>query len=333
MKKINVIWVELESDISLSQGLLYRRYSPEVLPDVFVALKIPEKNRCIAAFLDVSTTANISSFSNLKDIRVDFIKDDHHKQKKILLLSLLTKRHEDIFSVLCEDLITKISDITSESQLIKELLSRIEKWRSLFEQASLPGLSPEEQRGLFGELYFLKKLLQYTPDFHAVLKSWVGPDKEIRDFQLGDWSVEVKTTTGKNHQRMQISNERQLDTSTIQNLYLNHISLESQQNNGITLNQIVDDISGILSSEDLAFNKFLAKLFTCGYFDSHRDLYNQTGYYIRGDHFYRVEKDFPRVEEGDLRPGVGDLRYTIIVSYMDSCRINETDVLNQFQPV
>jgi hypothetical protein len=48
MTKIENIWVGLESDTSNHSGLLYKRYSAEVLPDVFVALKAPEKLRCIA---------------------------------------------------------------------------------------------------------------------------------------------------------------------------------------------------------------------------------------------------------------------------------------------
>jgi hypothetical protein len=54
MTKIENIWIGLESDISSHSSLLYKRYSAEVLPDVFIALKAPEKLRCIAFKINVA---------------------------------------------------------------------------------------------------------------------------------------------------------------------------------------------------------------------------------------------------------------------------------------
>ena len=158
--KIDQIWEELEDDKSFSHGLLFRRYSGAVLPDVFIALKLPEKFRCIAASISNSVILNLTTFSNLRDISVDLIRDETKPGKSILLFKLLSNQHSDIFSVLCEDLISSISSFTNETQLVKELLNRFEKWKSLFDRAATQGLSVEEQRGLFGEVYFLRKFLK-----------------------------------------------------------------------------------------------------------------------------------------------------------------------------
>lgn len=312
--KINHIWEELENDKSFSHGLLLRRYSGSVLPDVFIALKSPEKFRCIAAAITSSFKINLTSFSNLRDINVELISDDKKQEKNILLFKLLNNQHRDIFSVLCEDLIASISTVTNETQLVKELLNRFEKWKSLFDRAAAQGLSAEEQRGLFGELFFLRKFLQSNNDFIAVISSWVGSEKQIRDFQSGTWSVEVKTTHGNNHQKVHISSERQLDISNLENLFLYHLSLEIRQQSGETLNKIVDSVSKILVSDFTLFNRFKSKLLEAGYFDQHRHLYEHTGYFIRQDVFYKVENEFPRIEEKDIRNGVGDVKYSIIVS-------------------
>lgn len=61
------------------------------------------------------------------------------------------------------------------------------------------------------------------------------PSNEIKDFQFGSWGLEVKTTSGNIHQKIHISNERQLDTSNITYLYLNHLSLELREGAGETL--------------------------------------------------------------------------------------------------
>ena len=289
MNKIEQIWIELENDRSFSHGLLLRRYSNEFLPDVFIALKSPENYRCIATSIDNSLNIDISSFSNLRDINIDLIPDEKNSNKSILLFKLLSAQHRDIFSVLCEDLMTSISSITNKSQLVKEILNRFEKWKSLFDRASSDGLLAEEQRGLFGELFFLRKFLAFNSKFAMIIDSWIGPEKQVRDFQFRNWSVEAKTTHGNNHQRIHISSERQLDTTNIDSLFLYHLSLEARQESGETLNEIIDVLKGILSSDFIALNRFKSKLLEAGYFDQHMNLYSSKGYFVRQDVFYKVE--------------------------------------------
>jgi len=326
--KIKHIWDELENDKSLISGLLFRRYSGAVKPDAFVALQHPEKFLCVYVAISKTTEVNISNFSNLQEIQVDLFASPNESDKNILIFKLLNFEHKDIFAVLCEDLIASIADETNEKKIIREVLNRFEKWKSLFNKIGLQGLKPEEQRGLFGELYFLRKFLQTNSDFLAVVSTWIGTEKQIRDFQNGSWAVEVKTTHGNNHQKVHISSERQLDTTNLETLFLYHISLEQQQNSGETLNDIVDSVTDILRTETIALNKFKSKIYEVGYFDLQRNLYENIGYHIRQDEFYKVEKDFPRIEENDLRIGVGDAKYSIILSQCAPFSISESEVFD-----
>lgn len=157
--KINQIWDELADDTSFAKGLLLRRFSGSVLPDVFVAIQQPEKQLCIASSISESIDVNISQFDNLQEIQIELIPDPNKQEKRILIFKLTNNQHRDIFSVLCEDLIANIATETNEKQLVKTLLNRFEKWKSLFTKIASEGLSPEEQRGLFGELYFIRKFL------------------------------------------------------------------------------------------------------------------------------------------------------------------------------
>lgn len=330
--KIKQIWDELANDKSLISGLLFRRYSGAVKPDIYVALQQPEKFLCVYVAINKTTEANISDFSNLQEIQVDLFASPNEADKNILIFKLLNFEHKDIFAVLCEDLIASISEETNEKRIIHEVLNRFEKWKSLFNKIGLQGLTPEEQRGLFGELYFLRKFLQTNNDYVAVVSTWIGTEKQIRDFQSSSWAVEVKTTHGNNHQKVHISSERQLDTSNLENLFLYHISLEQQQNSGETLNDIVDSITDILRDETIALNKFKSKIYEAGYFDLQRNLYETIGYQIRQDVFYKVENDFPRIEENDIRIGVGDVKYSIILSQCASFSISETEVFDTVIP-
>jgi hypothetical protein len=310
--KIDEIWEELENEGSVSPGLVFRRYSPEILPDAYVAVDYPSKNRCLAINLENTKSVNVSSFSELRDIKIGVVGFNSGILMNLLVIELNNSQHQDIFSVLCEDLIGSIMNVSNERTLVKALLNQFEKWKSLFESAGSQGLSPESQRGLFGELYFLRKLL--TGDLLNVVNSWMGPENQIHDFQNGDCSVEVKTTHGNNHQRIQISSERQLDAGHIENLFLFHLSLDSRHQDGETLNQMVDSVSRLLDSDSAALNKYNSKLLAAGYFNHHRELYNDTGYLLRQENYYKVEHDFPRIEEADVRQGVGDVKYSIIVA-------------------
>ncbi len=314
------------NDTSFSQGLLLKRYSGSVLPDVFVALQQPEKQLCIASLVSDSIEIDISQFDCLQEIQIELVQDPDKSDKKILVFKLTNNQHKDIFSVLCEDLIQHIAAEANEKLLVKTLLNRFEKWKTLFTKIASGGLSPEEQRGLFGELYFLRKYLHHNSNFSEVLNSWVGPGSEVRDFQRNNWALEVKTTHGSNHQKIQINSERQLDITHLERLYLYHVSLEKVQESGETLNQIVAAITLLLDSDLIAVNRFRSKLLEAGYFQQHFSAYDSIGYFIRQDTFYLVENEFPRIQENEIRSGVGDVKYSIISSQCEDFKQTEQSV-------
>ena len=323
MKKIEDIWKELEGAEPLRSGLLYKRYSGAVKPGVYVAIKSPEKLRCIAVHLNATVELQLKSWDKFRDIKIQFLPDEKYPNKQFLLVLLLDNMHRDVFSTLSEDLIEQISNVTRESELIKLMFLRLEKWRLMFEKMNHQGLSDEAQQGLYGELHFLKKFLHNIPDADYCINSWKGAEKSVQDFQFADWAVEIKTTHGKNQQKLHISNERQLDISFVPNIFLIHYSLEVRQNHGETLNDVVDELFEMLSDSPAANNLFQLKLLESGYFDNHRDIYAETGYSIRQENIYRITDDFPKITEAQVPSGVGDVRYSLIVSANDDWILSE----------
>jgi hypothetical protein len=331
MTKIENIWFGLEGDNFSHSGLLYKRYSAEVLPDVFIALKSPEKLRCIAFRISATFSFDETQWNKLKDIKIETLPDERDKSKKFLLILLLNKQHKDIFSTLCEDLIFGVSDVTTEQTLVEKLLERLAKWQSLFEKVGKQGLSDEAQRGLYGEVYFLRLLLNNSTDKNHCLKSWLGPERSIQDFQHSNWAVEVKTTHGNNHQKIHITSERQLDDSIIEKIFLYHLSLDVRVGNGESLNLIIDAVSELLNDNTMAANLFKLKLLESGYYETHRPLYEDMGYTIRQENLYRVSGNFPRITENQIPIGVGDVRYSIVLSESEEWRINQETLLGEIQ--
>jgi hypothetical protein len=329
----NEIWIELESDNYFETGLLLRRYSADIIPNVFVALLRPEKQRCIALKLSLFIKPDLARFNNLKDIKIDFISDDKNSGFYYLTIILINSDHGEVFSVFCEDLVSAVSSIADDNIVLEKLLNRLEKWKSLFDKASFSGLNPEEQVGLYGELFFIRLWINKSSNLNRCIHAWVGPDMEIRDFQLNDWGLEVKASKTKNHQKVYISSERQLDTSNLNNLILFHLSLEEQQDNGETLNEIVDEISDKLQNNTITLTEYKTKLFQAGYYKHHAVIYDAIGYQIRSISYYLVRDEFPRIEESDVRKGVGNIKYSIVLSDCMNYLINENvvfEIINKY---
>src|SRR6476659_2446111 len=99
MMRISNIWRELENEKYVTSGLLFRRYAATVLPDIFVAVKQPEKVRCIAFKVSNNTHLDVSGNSQLKDIRLEIVPDERKGIGSILLILLANPKLEDIFSV------------------------------------------------------------------------------------------------------------------------------------------------------------------------------------------------------------------------------------------
>lgn len=313
-ERIKQIWAQLEANSSAVAGLFKLRYSDTSKCDVFLGEKHPEKHRMLILKVPFAIGREFNFKYEFRGLRFDKIYDPDDSKFLLLNLVLVDKQFKDVFDTLVADVLAAVINESDIKVILKNYSNRLIKWQSLFERFKQQGLTPEEQRGLYGEIFFLRKFIKFSSDFLNIINSWVGPEKQIRDFQSGTWSVEIKTTHQNNHQIVHISSERQLDTRDMGNHFLYHLSLEARQQSGETLNQIVDSVSEYLSTDFNSLNRFKNKLLEVGYFDQHRHLYEHTGYFIRQDVFYKVENDFPRIEERDIRNGVGDVKYSIVIS-------------------
>lgn len=329
MERIDNLWIELEKQSSDRSGFFKTRYSETSEAEVYLGMKVPEMYRLLILSVPLAAGRKFDFKYEFKGVKFEKIIDPQESNHILLCLKLIDFQLKDIFNTLCLDIVGSIiieSDINVIQQKFK---SRLLKWQNLFDRFNEGGLSFEEQRGLYGELYFLRELLGKSNDFERIINSWVGPDKEPQDFQTGDWAVEVKTTHGNNHQKIHINSERQLNTSNLNFLYLYHLSLDIKQNSGETLNQIVQSIKTALATDQIGYSFFNLKLLKAGYFDNHASLYQGKGYFIREDIFYNVVDQFPRIQANDLMNGVGDVKYSIIVSSLDRYSVSHNNVFEK----
>jgi hypothetical protein len=247
-----------------------------------------------------------------------------------LVLSVSAPLYNEVFLIVANDLYEGIRNTPNEASAATAFLSRVYQWQTFFDKRPPEGLSPEEQRGLYGELYFLKStLLPSSADLLFHVESWTGPLGRQHDFQFGETAVEVKTSSSKQHQIMLITGEQQLDETLVNALYVFFVSLSIIENNGNTLPALIKDIRSALSGQPQAQLHFENALFERGYLDAQENKYTKAGYNIRESCIFDVSGDFPRLTARDLPRGVGDLQYSVSI---DECRkyaVTENDLLDK----
>ena len=325
---VEEVWQLLEQGTGeASSGYLMRRILTGVQYDVFLAIEKPSGLRLMMIrvhrrLVEKGTTYPASSSFEVRRVLLDQEDKDH----VTLQLILTNVRYSDIFTTLVQDIVNHIGTITQEEKAVAAFLTRLKRWQIFLERHS-EGLGETAQQGLYGELWFLRQTVLPQLGILRGVLSWSGPGATQQDFQFSGCAVEIKTTTSKQHQKLAIASERQLDNTGIGALILLHLSLDARQGGGEALPAIIASVKSRLEDSSTAREEFENRLFEVGYLDNHASRYGHTGYTIREVNYFRVEGDFPRIVEADLRNGIGDVRYTISVAECKRFSMLEADVL------
>ncbi|CAG0967593.1 hypothetical protein METP3_01239 [Methanosarcinales archaeon] len=328
MTIIEDVWKSLEDDSKYETGtcILKRRLEPLSSCDVFLGYEKPVNRRMLLLRISFSNTPEIESLPRSKGFEVmavSFPEDD--EDHATLELILTDSRFNDIFTNLVQDVVDNITAQKNEKSMIKAFIERLVKWQQFLDRYGQEGLGDEAQRGLYGELWFMRKYLIPILGINKAIDAWKGPARKAQDFQFSDCAVEVKTTISKQHQKMNIASERQLDDTGLASLFLQHLSLMESSGSGETLNDIVEDIRKTIADEPAASQKMEDSLFDAGYLNAQAHRYNKTGYNVRYSSIFRVNEGFPRITERDLANGVGDVHYSINVSECMHYAVTESD--------
>lgn len=328
MNKVSEEWGSLQH---ISQIGLYQKAYRDVMPyNIYCTYRYPENYFGIAFSFSNSFSINIILFNDMKDIRMSLMADNSRPGSNLLFIELVNLSYQDIFSVLCENLIEAVLHAKDEHTLVKGVLNQLTKWRKLFSNKAKGILSSKEQQGLYGELYFLKKFLQNRGDNNLldIVKTWVGMYEETRDFQGTEWAVECKASASSMPQLIKINGERQLDETLLDNLFLYVLSVDIVNGKTCTLPDIIQELKTYLKTDQLALSSFEEKLMTAGYWDKDKDEYSEKCYKIRREAFYKIEGDFPRIKEKDLRDGVGQVHYMIAIDKCQQFMVSDYQIFN-----
>jgi hypothetical protein len=213
-----------------------------------------------------------------------------------------------------------------EKNVVATILNSLETWKLFFEKNKNKSLSVEKQKGLYGELTYLRDFVLKQIDFSTAIESWKGPDRAYHDFEFKKIAVEIKTTSGKEHKKFIISSEKQLDSLELDNLYLGLFSLNVHFNDiGQTLIDIIEECDILLTEFSAARYAFNLKLLKSGYLPEHKLEY-KTRFSISSIDFFEITDDFPRITKNNLPIGLGDIKYSVMVSACERFKIDNYQI-------
>jgi hypothetical protein len=245
-----------------------------------------------------------------------------------LRLFLKSTEHRPIFSAVCDDIVRSLESASNADQRARQVTACLVRWRRFFDRVGTEGLTWEMQQGLFAELVWFAKALDAQMHPHAVLDAWKGCERDYHDFDFRGQAIEVKSTRAKEPQSVVVNNERQLDDRGLRSLHLLVIGLQSVEGGGRTLPELITQIGEMFQSDPLAQVRFEDCLVAAGYHAQHADKYTSR-WIVTSERLFQVVEGFPRII--DLPPGVGEIRYRVVVGACEKFKINSGDYVSNLK--
>jgi hypothetical protein len=318
-------WSILKGELYDLSGFYERRICANSRYSLFAGISKPSD---LVNFSLICPTRQASKIleQELKGFRL--IKENLANMQTRVRIELTQKAYQDIFQWVASDILDELLEYNNENEAAFIIEKRIELWKKFIQASGPDGLNRNAQIGLFGELLILRSQLSFSNNKSSTLDAWMGPSASNHDFVMGVTALEIKTTTGNEPSRVQISNEYQLDASGFQSLFLCHIHLDEKQDCGTTLPILIDEI--LDSIPELLRITFIESLAILGYLDKQRGLYENKGYFERGRTFYMVSEGFPMITRKSLMPGVNEVSYQIDLSGVAGYIKTEQQVLETY---
>lgn len=247
-----------------------------------------------------------------------------------LLVILRDESNVDLFDRLCVDLLDATRHCKDERAAVATTLARLVRWQQLLKAGRQEKLTDSEQKGLIGEMLFLKDML--FPIFGVMdsVTFWMGSveGQGRKDFSIGAQAVEIKARGGTSPSRVTISSDDQLDRAQYTRLYLVVYELGVASigaERGFCLSDIVADVRRkVAAANPAAGDLFEQRLDARGYSETHD--YQANRYVCLGALFHEVRDDFPRIVRADVPVGVLDVSYQLDLSACTDFRIAGDDL-------
>jgi hypothetical protein len=246
-----------------------------------------------------------------------------------LALSRRTDGSLEMFTMMALDVIGTLNSgsATTEDRVFQVFLSRIRAWQDFMRRGTDTTLDSEAEIGLFGELVFIRSMMDAGLPPTVAIEGWFGPLNGVHDFVLGGGAVEVKTTIAATGFPATIGSLDQLDDSARQPLFLAAVRIRLDAS-GMSLPAIIEDTRTRLGEDPAAHHTLNIKLIHAGYLDAFSEHYKRSFAQV-ATKVLRVEEGFPRLTRTSVPAQVMQARYELNIDGINAGAVAVRTALDQ----
>jgi hypothetical protein len=222
---------------------------------------------------------------------------------------------QDVFNLVGSAVIEQIELGVEPPDAVRTTLGR---WRRFWSGVPTSGLTGEELRGLFGELWFL--CIWLLPHGVGHVRHWLGPTGARNDFAWPGLAIEAKATTSVRGHVHWINGIDQLDPPEDGELFVFSLRMREEPTASNSIVSLITSITGTIGNDEEALDTFESRLAQAGYSPLDAERYAETRFRVIGEHLFRVGDGFPRLSAtsfaSDLSAGIERIEYEI---NLDAC--------------
>lgn len=233
-----------------------------------------------------------------------------HRERHFVDVMCTAVSGQEVFNLVVTAILEQVERGVDAQDAVPSTLAR---WRRFWGAAPAGGLSVEEIRGLFGELWFLAVWL--LPHGHEQVGHWLGPTGARHDFAWPGMALEAKATTSVRGHLHRINGVDQLDPPVDGRLLLFSLRMREEATASNTLLSLIETITAALSEDSEALDGFESHLIQTGYSPLEADHYADIRFRVVSEHLYEVGEGFPRLSAtsfvGGLPAGIERVEYEV----------------------
>ncbi len=325
MSELTTAWTSLRAEPPKTGGWLARRIWKHASAPIFAALRQPDRTPALLVDASADSISVAVEYPSTRGFTVfpETIEPGPHGRVRLCLV-LADTRSIELFQLLAEDVAACVARAGNDRQAMDAFLGRLRIWQAFFRWHA-DGLSPEEQRGLFGEIIIVQTLLDAGIDARRLMAAWQGPSGAARDFCFPAAHIEVKA--GDSRDGFRVNSAEQLDDGVPQAIVVAFVEMLADPE-GRSLHELVAGTRASIEGGDPASAAaFDERLLQSGFILSRPEQASDGRWRFRRKRFYRVHGDFPRIRRADLRTGITDVRYGVDLSKCVPYEIPEATVI------
>jgi hypothetical protein len=298
-------WGQLSEGKTI-KGYRSIRINRDCVSDIY--LGINEKG-CHSLILNLPKSHQV----NFKSVKKEKISIELFPETNYLIMTLLDEEYNNLFDDLIISLFNSIKDIKDVDLYSKVFIQTFYQWILFFTLDDNDRLSKDIIKGVWGELFILKELIQGSDSYNIndILFGWKGPYDQGHDFIYNDNHIEVKTKDIKKIS-IRISSELQLEVESGKKLTLAVVSVSEDMESGCSLRDLVLEIKKSVFDRLGDFSIILKALLQKGITLQNIQEYNNYRFKPLNIYDYDcLEEGFPKITTTELPQSISNVKYDL----------------------